>query len=143
MSAVKGIYSQMMTSPRFHSGGDGRIRRASCQTNSINYSTRIEEIEFYQNSIISRNADVLSVFWQEAYRDILNANSVMEGVQQFWRIVLPGIKIRQPARQNLSGRSATFYLVNFFGEVPYLTSSDYRANSVAPRASLLDSTVWD
>lgn len=130
-SALTGIYSLMMASPSFTRAGLEEYT-GILSDEMLNYSTRADQIQFHQNSLNARNTDVLAVFWREAYKYILNANTIVEGVER-------SRGLSQTARSQFLGEAkfirayCHFNLVNLFGDVPYLTTSDYRVNANEPR----------
>src|SRR5258706_4489663 len=131
LSALKGIYSLMMTNQSFTKAGIEELTGIASDE-FLNYSTRNDQIQFYQNSLTSRNSDVLAIFWQEAYKYILNANILLEGIDKPNQLT-PGVANQIKGEAKFIRAFCHFYLVTLFGPVPYLASSDYRLNSVASR----------
>lgn len=133
-AALAGIYSLMMSSQSFTRAGLEEYT-GILSDEMINYSTRPDQIQFYNNSLSTRNTDVLAVFWREAYKYILNANTIIEGASR-------SENLSKEAKNIISGEArfvrayCYFHLVNLFGEVPYLTTSDYRINAKEPRSSV-------
>jgi tetratricopeptide (TPR) repeat protein len=131
-STLLGIYSLMMTNTSFTRGAIEEYLGTSSDE-LINYATNANRLQFYQNSLTAINGDVLSVFWAEAYKYISNTNMILEG--------LMSSPIPAPERNPLMGEALIvrtfcyFYLVNLYGDVPYLTTSSYQVNSQAPRTS--------
>lgn len=130
-SAVRGIYSLMMTNPGFTRAGMEEYTGIASDE-LISYATRADVVQFYNNSLAATNNDVLGVFWREAYRYINNANAVLEGLSK-------STGISSAMKSQLTGEAqfirafCHFYLVNLFGDIPYLTSTDYRQNAKAVR----------
>lgn len=130
-SAIRGVYSLMMSNPSFtRSGIEEYTGVASDEL--VNYATSANRIQFYQNSITSINSDVLTVFWGEAYKYISNVNVIIEGLEKS--------TISENEKKKLIGEAmfirgfCYFYLANLFGDVPYLTTSNYEQNAKAPRS---------
>lgn len=130
-SAIRGIYSLMMSNTSFTRGGlEEYFGIASDEL--INYSTSANRLQFYQNSITPINSDVLAVFWGEAYKYISNANVIIEGLES--SNTIPAEEKTELLGEVLFIRAyCYFYLANLFGDVPYLTTSDYEANAKASR----------
>jgi len=138
-SAVRGIYSLMMTNQSFTRAGLEEYT-GILSDEFINYATRSSQVQFYQNSLTATNGDVLTIFWREAYKYINNANAVLEGLAE-----ANGLN---PATLNQLEGEARFiraychlYLVALFGNIPYVTTTDYRVNSIAVR--LTESEVYE
>jgi hypothetical protein len=86
---------------------------------------------FYNNSILSTTPE-MQEYWNTAYNQIYAANAVIEG--------LLASKNLSPVQKNqLTGEAlfiralSHFYLVNLFGDVPYIMQTDYRKNSTAAK----------
>jgi hypothetical protein len=114
----------MMTNQSFTKGGIEEF--AGILSDELNnHATRIDQLQFYQNSLAANNGFVSGVFWREAYKYINNANAILEGLQN-----APGVTVE--TKKQLEGEArfirafSYFYLTVLFGDVPYVTSTDYR-----------------
>ncbi|MEG1025202.1 MAG: RagB/SusD family nutrient uptake outer membrane protein [Flavobacterium sp.] len=88
---------------------------------------------FYNNAVLPSNAIVLSK-WNAAYNQIYAANAVIDGVNN--SVVLTAEDKNQLRGEALFVRALNhFYLVNIFGDIPYIVSTDYKANSKVSRIS--------
>lgn len=130
-SAIRGIYSLMMTNFSF-TGGALEELTGIASDELINYSIRADQLQFAQNSLTPRNGDVFAAFWKEPYRYINNANVLLEGLHQSTGMSAAG-KNQVEGEAKFIRAFCHFYLANLFGDVPYVTSSDYQANAKAPR----------
>jgi hypothetical protein len=130
-AAVRGIYSLMMTNQSFANGQIEKFCGLSADE-LTDLSGRGEQLEFEYNSLSPSNQVLLNVFWREAYSYINNANVVLEGLGKAALLSLE-------TKRQLEGEArfirafCHFYLVNLFGEIPYIESSDYRINANASR----------
>lgn len=130
-AAIRGIYTLMMGSQTF-TNGYMELYSGLSADEFTNYSTNQEQLEFYMNSLGKTNSRVLQIFWANAYRYINNANGVLEGLEK-------STLLTTTARLQLEGEAkfirafCHFYLVNLFGDVPYISTTDYRINAVASR----------
>nr|WP_281323602.1 RagB/SusD family nutrient uptake outer membrane protein [Flavobacterium aestivum] len=76
----------------------------------------------------------MSELWNSSYNQIYAANAVVEGVAK--STGLSAVDKSQLTGEALFVRALIhFYLVNTFGPVPYITTTDYRQNSVVHRMS--------
>lgn len=125
-SAISGIYSLMMNNQSFTRAGMEEFS-GLLSDELTNYTMNADQIQFYTNELTSKNSYVLAIFWREPYKYINNANAVLEGLK-----VSTGITTS--TKNQLEGEAlfirafCHFYLVNLFGDIPYLTSTDYRVN---------------
>jgi hypothetical protein len=83
-------------------------------------------VAFYNNSLIASNVEVKGL-WDSSYNQIYAANAVVEGVQQ--SINLPTADKNQLKGEALFVRALIhFYLTNLFGDIPYITTTNYEQN---------------
>lgn len=132
-SAVLGIYSQFMgTSLWYSSGGmtifTGLSSDELYNTNSSNTSYN----ELRTNSLTPQNGILDFNIWDRAYKNIYQANICIEKLQT-------ARQLPSQIREQLLGESffsrafIYFYLINIFGDVPLILSTDYEVNSVKKR----------
>lgn len=88
--------------------------------------------ELYKNQLISSNPSIYSV-WANTYQQIYVANSILEGVQYS---SLPAADKDRIIGEALLVRSILFfYLQQIFGDIPYVTGTDYQTNSIIGKTS--------
>jgi len=90
-------------------------------------------IHFQENDLTSSNAAIIQNFWTPAYSTIYKVNSILEGLNN-------STTISDSARNELIGEAkfvrafCNFYLVNLFGEVPLITSINWRNTNLLSRS---------
>lgn len=132
--AIRGIYSEMMGNSTFISGGFSSITVLTglSADEFINYFTDPEQEAFYESSLRATNGTVNAAFWGPAYQFIYHANSVIEGLGN-------STGVTAATKKHLEGEAkfvrafCHFYLVSLFGDVPLITITDFRVNSLASR----------
>lgn len=91
------------------------------------------QANFYNNALLASDSE-MSELWNSSYNQIYAANAVVEGVTK--SVSLSAVDKSQLIGEALFVRSLIhFYLVNTFGPIPYVTTTDYRQNSVVHRNS--------
>ena len=94
-------------------------------------STASVSIDFYNNALVATNSNISTV-WNSSYNQIYCANSVLEGVKN--AVALPTVDRDQLSGEALFVRGLLhFYLTNLFGDLPYITTTDYKLNSSPKR----------
>lgn len=89
-------------------------------------------LHFYNNTLLPTNAQIAS-WWKTAYFQIYAANSVIKGVSD-------SAQLSTEEKNHLIGdalfiRSLLhFYLMNLYGKIPYVISTDYIENSKTSRS---------
>ncbi|MGZ3840406.1 MAG: RagB/SusD family nutrient uptake outer membrane protein [Flavisolibacter sp.] len=136
LAALNGIYSQMMTSSGFASGGIASISNL-CGLSSDefnNFSTSPEQISFYTNSLQASNGTLRNYLWGEAYNYIYQANAVIEGLQGSNGIT-PSLQNQFLGEAKFIRAFCNFYLVNLFGNIPLVLTTSYAENAKMQRTS--------
>ena len=84
-------------------------------------------LNFYNAALLPENTDI-GTYWNTSYNQIYAANSVIEGAGA-------SNALSDQEKKHLKGEALFiraflhFYLVNLFGDVPYVTGTDYQKNS--------------
>jgi len=141
IAAVTGIYTQMSA---------GIITDRSVTSLSLFSGLSADELTlysgvtdptyvgYYLNALTGLNlgnSDPWSVF----YPMIFSANAAIEGLEKS-NALTAAIKTQLDGEAKFIRAFAYFYLVNFYGDVPLIVSTDYIPNSTVARAP--QSTVW-
>ncbi len=142
-AAVSGIYSRMMTSGGFASGGAQNsvtFFGALSADELVNYppSAAAASYYFYGNSLIPTTTTPL---WTEVYQYIYIANAGIEGLADSSSGVSSAVRAQLTGECRFIRAFCYFYLTNLFGDVPLITTTDYNKNQYAARAS--QSAVYD
>jgi len=133
-AAVNGIYSRMSLSTGFASGGDLSLTLLTglSADELENYSLSADKIAFYTSSLVASNASLKTGLWEEAYKYIYHANSVLEGLAN-------SEGLTKATSDQLKGEAlfvrsfCHFYLSNLFGDIPLALTTDYLTNMKASR----------
>ncbi|PVD52226.1 RagB/SusD family nutrient uptake outer membrane protein [Terrimonas sp.] len=133
-SAILGIYTTMMgpTSPVISTGGVTLYTGLSADEL---YNTNLSDAatsEFFDNALLPNNSVLLNDFWFKGYNIIYGTNACIVGLEF-------NNDISTPLRNQLLGEALFarsfmyYYLVNLFGDVPLLLSTEYIENGKKQR----------
>ena len=87
------------------------------------------------NKLTLLNSNKTQEIWNSAYKIIFDANASMEGIQNSASSLLTDSARKQLTGEALAIRSLCyFYLLNFFGDVPLVLSSDFNQTLGLPRS---------
>jgi len=134
-AAMVGVYMYAVNSADHFANGwyvNDVAYIAGKSADEIGPDTGNEGIQLFENELETTNTRTMGI-WTGAYHAIYRINAVIEGVKS-------SAGVSQTMARQLEGEAKFmrafnyFYLVNLFGEVPLITSTDYRVNAVAPRA---------
>jgi hypothetical protein len=139
MSAVTGIYNEMVNSSSFSSGANLSVTAlAGLSSDDLEYVADLipANTEFSSNDLTKENSTILNL-WTSMYKIIYQSNAVLTGLDNSSSVTNSvGSQLRGEA---LFVRAFThFYLVNMFGEVPIILSNDYQNNSSVSRSPIDD-----
>lgn len=100
--------------------------------------------EFYQNRLSSHNTDILT-WWSQAFKVIYSANDIIKGLED--SSGLDEIEKNKYMGQALFVRAYLHsILVSLFGDIPYITTTDYTLNnkvSRMPEKDVYDAIIAD
>jgi starch-binding outer membrane protein, SusD/RagB family len=135
VSAAVGLYYRMIVNNLTISNGGVTVYTGLSADEFYNSSPDTELDLFSTNALIPDNGTgVYSNLWKACYQNIYHANAVMEGLANSTRI--SETTKRQLRGEMLVGRAFHyFYLINLFGDVPLITTTNYEVNTAMSRNS--------
>lgn len=99
-----------------------------------NYSSDQNLVTFYSNDLNPTNPYLIQDIWKPAFSCIYQANAIVEQSNK-------QVDIPQDLHDQILGEAKfirafwNFYLVNYFGDIPLITGTDYTTNRIAKRSS--------
>jgi hypothetical protein len=130
-SVLTGIYTNMSTGGIFSGQGGISLKTGLSADELINTTDDANILYYlYTNALTNNGADL--GFWSDLYAYIFRVNSAIEGLSA-------SSGISTPVKQQLLGEAKFlrafyyFYLVNLYGDVPLLTTTDPQINGIASR----------
>ncbi|MBO0353545.1 RagB/SusD family nutrient uptake outer membrane protein [Muricauda ruestringensis] len=130
-SAVMGIYSEMANPNNGFINGTSSSVYVLCGFSGDEFIPNSTNV-FFNNTILADNATVLNFLWKPAYSYIYYSNAVLEGIKG-------STSLSEEVQRQLEGEAKVvralsyFYLVNLFGDVPIITTTNFEINRVAPK----------
>lgn len=137
--ALAGMYTWMMDAegdvPSFSNGGlTVYAGMLTDELENLEVTTNPEDYEFNSNNIKPANSIVLTVLWNKAYKVIYSANAILEGVASSTSIYFTDTARKQLAAEAKLARAFShFYLVNLFGDVPMMLTTDITKTATLER----------
>ena len=137
MGAIAGVYGNFKVA----GGGTGlasglvtQYAGLSADELSYNNAGDAASLQLLNNGLSADNGLVGSI-WTAAYQQIYLVNANLIGIS-------PSAGISDSLKRQLTGELKViralhyFYMINFFGKVPIVTSTDYKVTASLPRASV-------
>lgn len=133
-SAVLGIYSEMMRTTGQFCNGQTTLY-AGLSANELYFFTPDAKQEFVNNEIGINNHSILAGnFWNVAYKYIYTTNLCLERLQT--STITPSLKASLTGEVLFLRSFCYFYLINLFGDVPLVLTTDYEKNAIMPRTEI-------
>ena len=134
LSALSGMYIQIMNNPQSLLNGGMTLYGGLSSDELDNTVANASVDEFRSDSLTAANL-FCSNLYTGAYNTIYTANSMLAGLQG-------ASGVSDNMRSELQGEAefvralVYFYLVNLYGGVPLVTTTDFTVSSVQPRATV-------
>ncbi|MGN6435848.1 MAG: RagB/SusD family nutrient uptake outer membrane protein [Agriterribacter sp.] len=139
-STVLGIYAKMMNQGASFANGGITLLTGLYADELYPTGTNQWDIEFFNNAISLENDKNTMVLWDNAYKLIYHTNACIEGLEKSERLKdVPRsneVRIRLINECRVIRALLYFNLVNLFGEVPLITSTDYKESIKKERSAV-------
>jgi hypothetical protein len=144
-SAMAGAYSQLINDQVLNFGNGAVTTLCNQSADELNVSAaNLNAV--YTNKLIS-SEQATSDIWTTAYKNIYNANAVIEGIAASTSLKLhKEVRIKLTAEAKFMRAYTYFYLVNFFGDVPLVLTDDFNKTikmSRTPKAEVYAQVLKD
>lgn len=134
LSAVSGLYASLLLSQRLTSGGLSIYAGLSADEIETTASNPYAD-PFLLNSLSAEDNTVNYNFYNFSYKTIYQCNAILEGLTKSSGMT-PSIKSQLIGEVKVVRALIYFYLINLFGDVPLITSTNYEVNARLPRTPL-------
>lgn len=132
-AALTDIYSKMRDQGLLSGTSSGLSNQLGNLTDELTCygSPGDPALYFYFNTLLPSNTSITD-FWNISYNQIYASNAVIEGVEK-------SSKLNIHEKERLKGEALFiralihFYLTNLFGDVPYITTTDYKKNNIVKK----------
>jgi hypothetical protein len=132
-AAMTDIYSNIREKGLLTGSRSGLSNQLGLYADELEYYglSGTAQANFYNNALLA-SASEISELWNSSYNQIYAANSVVEGVAK--SSSLTDLEKQQLTGEALFVRALIhFYLLNCFGPVPFISTTDYKENSAVSR----------
>lgn len=136
-SAIAGIYSTMINGFNLSFGNGGITLFAGMSADEFiptDQTAGDGYVQFQNNDLSSTNGNISSSLWSPAYSYIYEANAILEGLAS-------STSVHDSVKTELTGEAkfirafCYFYLVNLFGAVPLVTTTNYNETESLGKSS--------
>lgn len=146
MAAVTHLYAQMRDSGLLTGRPNGLSKMLGLYSDELSWwgSATDDSKNFYHNMVVG-NSTTVRDWWNMSYRQIYGANSVLEGLAESTALD-PILKDQLMGEAQFVRALLHFYLLQLYGPIPYITTTDYTLNiKVArmPEAAVYEQIIAD
>ncbi|WP_298741017.1 RagB/SusD family nutrient uptake outer membrane protein [uncultured Chitinophaga sp.] len=131
-SVLTGIYSDMSNYGIFTGVSSIAVKTGLSADELVSVTSPPDILSVLYSNSLTNNGNEL--FWSDLYAYIFRTNAAIEGISASSQIIT-SVKQQLLGEARFLRAFMYFYLVNFYGDVPLLTNTDIKANSVAPRTN--------
>ncbi len=137
-AAMTDIYSKLRENGLLTGNGSGMSAELGSYTDELNfYGATAVSTQFFYNNVITPSNSTISNWWSKSYNQIYSANAVYEGVSASTKL-LPADKNQLMGEALFVRAFVHFYLINLYGDVSYITTTNYEENQEVHRMSTAD-----
>ena len=136
-AAVLDLYGKYRSSGFSGGGINGISMMTALSSDELTYLNNLVENPFVsinENAILPTNTSTGEI-WNLAYQFIYGCNSLIEGVEKSTSLT-PALKKQLLGEATFLRAFAHFYLVNLYGNIPYISTTDYELNTKVNRMEI-------
>ncbi len=132
-SAIQGLYDVLLSQTNEIAFGNGVMSLfvGSSSDELVPFYSFTDFGQFYRNAILPTGGEANQI-WSEGYNYIYEANACIEGLQASTGLSTAA-KSQFIDEAKFLRAFCYFYLVNLYGNVPLITTTNYQANGLAVR----------
>lgn len=135
-AAVGNLYVQLFNSGFFSGNVMGNGYLMSCYTDELEVTTAQNlDFKFFYDGAVTGSNDAVKALWNATYQQIYTCNNLLEGISS-------STGLNEEIKKQFRGEVLTirgllhFYLVQNFGSIPYVTSTDFNLNRTIVKESV-------
>jgi hypothetical protein len=130
-AAVTGVYSDM-NAYNYQFSNVLMNFLTAMSADELYYYTTFANFDVFRNNSLLASSQYVSIMWAGPYSYIYHANACIEGLEKATGLT-PSVKSQLMGESLFLRAFMHFYLVNLYGDVPLITSTDYTVNTIKPR----------
>lgn len=132
LAAVLGLYIQMRNQSLSITNGALSVYSGLSADEIVNTSSSATADPFSKNALLPNNSTINSNFWTSSYKGIYECNAILEGLSNS-KTLSGFVQDQLTGETKLVRAFYYFYLVQLFGDVPLVLTTDYQKNATMPR----------
>lgn len=137
-AAMEGVYFYMVNSntpPNLLSGGMTLYAGLSSDELQLYDLSNTRALQFNENNITSLNTDLSSLLWNAPFYNLYSINAVLDGLERS-NSISDSVRNELTSEAKFVRAFINFYLINLYGDIPYVTEINWRKSSSLARTSV-------
>lgn len=134
ISSIMGLYSGLLTSPLYPANGGMSVYPGLSADEIYNVNPNPDLAAFLNNTLMSNNG-INNSLWSRVYKTIYHSNAILEGLDN-QNVLSTSLKDQLKGEALVVRALHYFYLVNIYGNVPLINSTNYELNHSLPRTDV-------
>lgn len=137
-AAMVAIYSKIRDAGLLTGTSFGLSNQLGCYADELQfYGTSGSSSNTFYNNVLLPTTNEMASYWNSSYNQIYSANALIAGLSN-------STGLTQVQKNQLKGEALFvrallhFYLVNLYGAIPYISTTDYTQNSRVSRMPIAD-----
>lgn len=130
-ATVVGLYANMNSFNYQFANVLGNIL-VDMSADEIYYAASFASFDEFKNNQLTTSNTYVSMLWSQPYALIYQANSCIAGLRNN-AVLTPAVRDQLLGEALFVRSFCYFYLINYFGDVPLLLTTDYQVNNKFPR----------
>lgn len=130
-AAVTGVYSNM-NSFNYQFANVLISYLSAMQADDLFYFSAFANYDVFRNNNLLPSSQYVNAYWSSLYNYIYQANSCIAGLTEASGLT-PSVKDQLLGESYFQRAFFYFYLVNMYGDVPLVTTTNYVENNLKPR----------
>lgn len=138
IAAVAGVYSNFATAASYAQFASGliTINTALAGDELVVGPNAFGAVDFYNNAVLPDNSSIRSM-WSDAYKNIFQMNLCIERIAST-TVISDKLKRQLVGELKVDRALYYYHMINLWGAVPLITSTDYKLTQSAPRSPVAD-----
>lgn len=127
-SAIGNLYVQLFSNGFLSGNVMGNGYLMSCYTDELEVTTAQSlDFKFFYDGAVTGSNDAIRMLWNATYQQIYTCNNLLEGITS-------STALKEDIKKQFRGEVLTirsllyFYLIQNFGSIPYVTTTDFNLN---------------
>lgn len=139
LSALSDVYTNLRANGMLKGDLNGLNNLLGCYADEImSYTNQALDYRTFYELNVQQNTSVVDAMWVNAYKQIYAVNNIIEGIEESHDYLDETTSNQIRGEAYFIRALLHFYLVNLYGEIPYIATTHYQDNQLAERMPITE-----